>query len=90
MDIYSLPHRQINCVTAEDKSGLFTLIWLDKNCEEDHIDSLQTKILLKQINNKCFFYNNIDKFCNDLEKNNTSETKFLLIVSGSYAEILLT
>ncbi|CAF1063701.1 unnamed protein product [Adineta steineri] len=89
MDVRSLPDRQINNVADEDKSDSFTLIWLDQNCGEDHIDSLQTKVLLKQIDDKCLFYNNIDEFCNDLEKNHTFEKNFLLIVSGSYAKILL-
>ncbi|CAF1398789.1 unnamed protein product [Adineta steineri] len=89
MSILSHPRRPVHCVGEEDKSDLFTLIWLDENCKEDHEDILRTKLILKQINNNCLFYNDLNKFRDHLVNNYFFETKTLLITSGSYVEILL-
>ncbi|UJR12426.1 hypothetical protein I4U23_016602 [Adineta vaga] len=89
MSIVSLPRRPVHYVDEEDKSDLFTLIWLDQDCKEDHRDILRTKLILKEINKNSLFYNDINQFYDHLENNYFFETKTLLIISGSYVEIFL-
>lgn len=89
MDVHSLPRRRINCVAEEERSGSFTLIWLDENCEEDNIDTLQTKLLLKTLSPTCLFYKHIHKFREYLENRHLFVVESLLITSGAYTETLL-
>ncbi|CAF0933258.1 unnamed protein product [Adineta steineri] len=89
MSIHSPPRRPIHYVDEEDKSDLFRLIWLDENCKKDHRYILQTKLILKEINNNCLFYDDLNQFRDHLDNNYFFETKTLLITSGCYFEKLL-
>lgn len=73
---------------TEDKFESFTLIWLDRNANRKSLDSLRTRTLLCEINSNknCFFYNDPTVLLNDIQANNHSGKKILLIVSGFYAE----
>ena len=83
-----LLQRSLNC---EDNSfERYMLIWLDKKSNDNTLDTLRTKTLLRQLNNnRCLFYNDVNIFLNEYEQLLVAKEKILLIISGSFAEQIL-
>jgi hypothetical protein len=80
-------------ISAKDvRNEDYTLIWLDHSANENRIDSLRTRTLLKQVNNdNCEFFDNADKFLSRMEAMNYQKLKTLVIMSGRFSkDILLT
>ncbi|CAF1352734.1 unnamed protein product [Rotaria sp. Silwood1] len=90
--ISSFPQRQNYLLDDDENYELFTIVWLDQISNTNSLDSLRTKTLLKQINNNdnCFFYNDINLFLDDINEKIKFENKILLVVSGSFAERILS
>lgn len=80
----------IHDIANNIKSDVFTLIWLDQNCQKNSLDSLRTRTILREINSNknCLFYNDVELFLQDIQNNIFNENKILLIISGLYAENL--
>ncbi|UJR08045.1 hypothetical protein I4U23_012322 [Adineta vaga] len=68
----------------------FTLIWLDIQSKGNDLDSLRTKRLLLEINQKCLFYDDCQLFFHDIDQMKFENKKVLLIVSGSFIELVLS
>ena len=68
-----------------EKIDPFTLIWLDEKSNENTLDALHTKSLLRQINNDfCFFFDNPNIFLYEIEKMHHENKKILVVMSGSF------
>ena len=75
---------------TDETFDLFTLIWLDRNSNENDLESLNTKRLLIEINQDCLFYDNCNLFFNDINQMKFENKKILLIVSGSFVQNVLS
>ncbi|CAF1393953.1 unnamed protein product [Adineta steineri] len=74
----------------EEKNKELILIWLDEKSGDDTLDTLRTKTLLRQINNDhCLFFNQINPFLNQIEILKNKNMKILVVISGSFAQIIL-
>ena len=79
------------CVLNDESIDQFTLIWLDGAALKDSLDSLRTKTLLRQLNNNhCLFFDDVKLFLLELERLKNTDHKILLIVSGFFAEEILS
>jgi tetratricopeptide (TPR) repeat protein len=75
---------------TDESFDSFTLIWLDVQSKGNDLESLKTKNLLLQICKDCLFYENCDLFFNDINQRKFANKKALLIVSGSFVNIIST
>ena len=84
------PKRCISLTPHDEKINQFTLIWLDEKSNENSLDSLRTKTLLRQINNdQCLFFDDANMFLNEIEKMHYESKKMLVVISGSFAKTIL-
>lgn len=84
-------NKSCRCITlGEVPMNLFTLIWLDEKSNENTLDTLRTKILLRQLNNDhCVFIDHVSTFFLTIERLKLENRKILVIVSGSLAKTVL-
>jgi tetratricopeptide (TPR) repeat protein len=78
--------RDLRPIEVEENKEDFTVVWLDGNID-DSPDSLQTQTRLRNVNNYCQFYTNI-QLCLDFIRTVNNEQIFL-IVSGVLARSIL-
>jgi hypothetical protein len=85
------PRRHIHLIDNGEKFDLFSLVWVDQKSEENCLDTLRTKMLLQQFthNDNCHYYHDTTTFFSDINEKQKFEDKILLIISGSFAEIIL-
>jgi hypothetical protein len=75
---------------TDETIDLFTLIWLDVRSKGNDLESLGTKKLLLEINQKCLFYDDCQLFFDAIDTLTFENKIILLIVSGSFVQRILS
>lgn len=71
----------------DQRTGESILIWLDSGSQENSLQSLHTRALLKQINNdRCLFFDRVDPFLSTMAELQSGNKNIICVISGSFAK----